>query len=83
MISMRAAGIGQLRRDVVDDQGAAQAYPPNATTAADKAAQGIRDSLEGMLNLSSGSLRNPLTVLTIATPLVTAALTAFVPEIGK
>jgi hypothetical protein len=58
------------------------AYPPNATTAADEAAKGTRDSLEAMLNLSSGILRNPLTVLTIATPLVTAALAAFVPEIG-
>ena len=59
------------------------AYPPNATTAADKDAKGIRESLESMLNLSSGILRNPLTVLTIATPLVTAALAAFVPEFGK
>ena len=59
------------------------AYPPNATTAADTGAQAIRGSLEGMLNLSSGILRNPLTVLTIATPLVTAAVAAFVPEIGS
>jgi hypothetical protein len=58
------------------------AYPPNATTAADEAAKATRDTLEEMLNLSSGILRNPLTVLTIATPLVTAALAAFVPEIG-
>ena len=36
-----------------------------------------------MLNLNSRILRDPLTVQTIATPLVTAALAAFVPELGK
>ncbi len=58
------------------------AYPPNATIAADKDAKETRESLESMLNLSSGILRNPLTVLTVATPLVTAALAAFIPELG-
>jgi hypothetical protein len=59
------------------------AYPPDTTTATNTVALTTRQSLESMLNLSSGILRNPLTVLTVATPLVTAALAAFVPEIGS
>lgn len=56
------------------------AYPPNATTAADETATAARAALESMLNLNSGILRDPLTVLTIATPLVTATLAGFVPQ---
>lgn len=57
-------------------------YPPNSTTADKPGDVTARGALQSMLNLNSGILRNPLTVLTIATPLVTAAIAAFVPEIG-
>ena len=57
-------------------------YPANSQTANQPDMVTARAALESMLNLSSGILRNPLTVLTIATPLVTAALAAFVPEIS-
>lgn len=40
------------------------------------------DRLEALLHLDVGVLRSPITALTIFTPLVTAALAAFVPEIA-
>ena len=65
-------------KSVIDSE-----FPPNATTAKDPTTIAARDALESMLNLQTGVLRNPLTVLTIATPVLTAALAAFVPQIGK
>ena len=41
-----------------------------------------RDRLEGLLNLDTPILRNPLTVLSVLTPLATSLLAAFLPQLG-
>jgi len=38
-----------------------------------------RDRLEGLLNLDTPILRNPLTVISVLTPLATSLLAAFLP----
>lgn len=55
--------------------------PPSSATAGDPAALATRTALLTMHRLDAGILRNPLTLLTVATPLATAALAAFVPEV--
>jgi len=41
-----------------------------------------RARLEKLLHLDVPLLRNPLTALSVFTPLVTAALAAFIPQLG-
>jgi hypothetical protein len=41
-----------------------------------------RERLEGYLHLDVGLLRNPLIGMSILTPLITAALAAFIPQLG-
>jgi len=61
----------------------ADTYPCPAGDPAEEKCIASRGRLEADLNLSTTVLRNPLTVLTILTPLVTAALAAFLPQIGS
>jgi len=65
-------------RNIVD-----QAQPRHLKTAATPGDFTARGNLESMLNLDVSFLRNPLAVLSILTPLVTATLAAFLPELGK
>ena len=41
-----------------------------------------RARLESLLGLDVTLIRNPLTLLTVLTPLVTSLLAAFLPELG-
>jgi hypothetical protein len=41
-----------------------------------------RTRLEALLHLDVSLLRNPLTALTILSPLLTSALAAFIPQLG-
>ena len=41
-----------------------------------------RDRRAGLLNLDTPILRNPLTVLSVLTPLATSLLAAFLPQLG-
>lgn len=56
-------------------------HPPE--TWIDENAWAARERLEKLLNLDVAPIRNPLTVFTILTPLVTSALAAFLPDIGE
>ncbi|HSV40296.1 MAG TPA: hypothetical protein VLI04_16160 [Nocardioidaceae bacterium] len=73
LLSWRAAA-----RRLVD-----RAYPINKANSADKTQVENRSQLESVLNLDVTLIRNPLAVLSILTPLVTATLAAFLPELGK
>ena len=39
--------------------------------------------LESLLHLDVGVLKSPITALTVFTPLITAALAGFVPQLGS
>lgn len=58
-------------------------YPIDRMYLADDKQVKGRTELESKLNLDVALIRNPLAVLSILTPLLTAALAAFLPEIGK
>jgi hypothetical protein len=55
--------------------------PLNADTAGSKEAMEKRAHLEAMLHLDVGLFRNPLTLLSIFTPLLTATVAAFLPNL--
>jgi hypothetical protein len=72
-----AASWRSCARSIVD-----QAYPlpPDGQPTEEWVA--VRGRLEALLHLDVSLLRNPLTALTILSPLLTGALAAFIPEIG-
>jgi hypothetical protein len=55
-------------------------FPPQAHMSKDDAEARVR--LESLLGLDVTLIRNPLTLLTVLTPLVTSLLAAFLPELG-
>jgi hypothetical protein len=64
-------------REVVE-----QTYPLPADGQPSEEWTAARARLETLLHLDVSLLRNPLTVLTILSPLLTSALAAFLPQIG-
>ncbi|TDU88015.1 hypothetical protein EV138_1554 [Kribbella voronezhensis] len=60
-----------------------QAYPLPADGQPTEEWVSSRSRLEALLHLDVSLLRNPLTALTILSPLLTGALAAFIPELGK
>jgi hypothetical protein len=73
-----AASWRSCARGVVDH---AYPLPPDGQPTEEWVASRAR--LEVLLHLDVSLLRNPLTALTILSPLLTGALAAFIPELGK
>ncbi|RZT16832.1 hypothetical protein EV649_4365 [Kribbella sp. VKM Ac-2569] len=73
-----AASWRSCAREIVDH---AYPLPPDGQPTEEWVARRAR--LEVLLHLDVSLLRNPLTALTILSPLLTGALAAFIPELGK
>lgn len=73
-----AASWRSCARSIVDH---AYPLPPDGQPTDEWVAS--RTRLEVLLHLDVSLLRNPLTALTILSPLLTGALAAFIPELGK
>ncbi|TDO46830.1 hypothetical protein EV643_110213 [Kribbella sp. VKM Ac-2527] len=73
-----AASWRSCARSIVDH---AYPLPPDGQPTEEWVASRAR--LEALLHLDVSLLRNPLTALTILSPLLTGALAAFIPELGR
>jgi hypothetical protein len=59
-----------------------QTYPISSPTDVTEDVTNNRNRLDTVLHLDVGLIRNPLTALSVFTPLITAVLAAFIPELA-